>query len=291
MTLYADADGFAMGDDRLPTLIPEALDSPSGAVQITLQDYFPIYRAANPVPGETVKGTFVGHSEGRIRRMMQKLFVFIAVGMPVMMLLRAQRNGPSPRVSAAIGIALGVLAVQLMWFVIRRIQGPPPDGLRAVMITDKRVVLFEHAKHREPRVTALLPAGSVNGGRVEKVEDVWVTGGLTRLILGGVPGPLITLDLPRVNPRSAQLVLEEAGSTVFQTATANAPAEQRIAGWRPSWMLRAFGISIGLLFGAFAVVAVIGSIIKGQIVPLVVSLVFAVVLLGGTAFLFKSRKR
>jgi hypothetical protein len=179
-----------------------------------------------------------------------------------------------------------------MWFVIRRIQGPRPDGSRAVMITDKRVVLFEHAKHREPRVTAELPAGSVNWGRVETVEDFWVTGGLTRLILGGVPGPLITLDLPRVNPRSVQLVLEEAGITVFQTATsANATPEKRIAGWRPSWMLRAFGISMGLLFGTFAVIAVIGSIIEGQIVPLVVSLVLAVVLLGGTAFLFKTRKR
>jgi hypothetical protein len=83
MTLYADADRFAMGDDRFPTLIPEALDFPSGAVQITLQDYFPIYRAANPVSGETVKGTFVGHSEGRTRRTMQKLFVFIAVCVPV----------------------------------------------------------------------------------------------------------------------------------------------------------------------------------------------------------------
>ena len=31
--------------------------------------------------------------------------------------------------------------------------------------------------------------------------------------------------------------------------------------------------------------------IEGQIVPLVVSLVFAVVLLGGTALLFKSRNR
>ena len=56
-------------------------------------------------------------------------------------------------------------------------------------------------------------------------------------------------------------------------------------------MLRAFGISMGLLFGAFAVIAVIGSIIEGQIVPLVVSLVLAVVLLGGTTFLFKTRKR
>jgi hypothetical protein len=223
---------FAVGGDRYPTLIPEVLDSPTGAERITLQ-------------------------------------VFIAVCVPAMMALRAQRNGPSPRVSAAIGIALGVLAVQLMWLVIRRIQGPRPDGLRALMITDKRVVLFDHAKHREPRVTAELSAGSVNWGRVETVEDFWVTGGLTRLILGGVPGPLITLDLPRVNPRSVQLVLEEAGITVFQTAiSANATPEKRIAGWRPSWMLRALGISMGLLFDAFAVV-----------------------LLGGTALLLESRKR
>jgi hypothetical protein len=48
---------------------------------------------------------------------------------------------------------------------------------------------------------------------------------------------------------------------------------------------------MGLLFGAFAVLGVVGSIIEGQMVALAVSVAFAVVLLGGAAFLFKTRKR
>jgi hypothetical protein len=83
---------------------PRAVPGSAPARRLTLMDFFPLYREANPRLGETVKGAFFGQSVGRLRRRMQRLVVFIVVCVPAVMIPRDQphhRRWSSPRPPAS----------------------------------------------------------------------------------------------------------------------------------------------------------------------------------------------
>ncbi len=179
---------------------------------------------------------------------MQRMLVFVIVLSTAGGL--ASANLGLPFVLTVLGSMAGVvLALALV---------PAGDLPVGMTMTDRRTVLAQQQRGDEPRVVAVLGAGSVQQATIDaNPEPFWFAGRLTRVSFFGDAGLIAAIDLMAVDPVAARAALQETTIFVTDATGGQDGAASGSGGDVPFWFIKAF--FVGFLYfvgGGFVLLAV-----------------------------------
>lgn len=185
---------------------------PDHPTAVSLWDFFGEYPDAHPVGREMTRMVMVGYPAGRMERFSRKTVSgLLTFGLTT--LVCGTLLGFALLVAVLCGlVAAG--AVGLLWAVLRRSHGIPPDAKVGVLLTSARVVVARSVRGGVPVVLSEVPARSVRSAHIEEVPSFWSRKTpATGLTLGGSEGDLVTIEVPRARVELLEERLREAGIT------------------------------------------------------------------------------
>ena len=182
-----------------------------GAASRSLMEFFPTYRASNPVLDEQVRLTVVGLPEGALRRRMQRVLFIVIVLTMAAAILGAFSSGPYLVWTVAGAFALIVFAFVLV---------PARDLPLGIVVSDRRVLLAQQRRRQDPKVVAELPPTSLSHVTMDaNAERFWYSGRLCRLTMSGPDGVIAVIELVAFDPGAARILFDEAGIDVASPPT------------------------------------------------------------------------